>query len=290
MSDKLIALAPAAAMVAPAPMRGLLRLQTYEQARDLAKVIANSDLAPKDFRGKPDNVLIAIIMGDELGLAPMQAVQNIAVINGRPSLWGDAVLALVRSSGLCAAFREWTEGEGDSLVAYCSTTRRDDPKSICQRMFSVGDAKRAGLWGKQGPWQQYPARMLQMRARGFALRDTYPDVLRGIWTREEAEDISPEPVNVTPPPAPEIVPAPVVRQSPRKEVLDRWAKGVASWAEHAVSEQTLREYVGLEPGDDPGAGHLELLTMAWREMKGGRTPEQIFQTGEVPPLLDREVT
>jgi hypothetical protein len=54
--------------------------------------------------------------------------------------------------------------------------------------FSVEDAKRAGLWGKQGPWSAYPKRMMQMRARGFALRDAFPDVLKGLITAEEAQD------------------------------------------------------------------------------------------------------
>jgi hypothetical protein len=57
------------------------------EAMALAKMIAQSDLAPKDYKGKPGNVLIAMQFGAELGVAPMQSVQNIAVINGRPSLW-----------------------------------------------------------------------------------------------------------------------------------------------------------------------------------------------------------
>ena len=58
------------------------------------------------------------------------------------------------------------------------------------REFSMQDAKQAGLTGKQGPWSQYPRRMLQMRARAFALRDVFADVLRGVHVAEEAQDIS----------------------------------------------------------------------------------------------------
>ena len=54
--------------------------------------------------------------------------------------------------------------------------------------FTVGDAIRAGLWKKAGPWTMYPKRMLQMRARSFALRDAFPDVLRGLVATEEVED------------------------------------------------------------------------------------------------------
>jgi len=74
------------------------------------------------------------------------------------------------------------------MVATCAARRKDDPTEIVS-VFSVADAKKAGLWGKAGPWQQYPKRMLQMRARGFALRDAFPDVLRGVISAEEAADI-----------------------------------------------------------------------------------------------------
>ena len=118
----------------------------------------------------------------ELGLQPMQAMQSIAVINGRPSLWGDAMLALVKAH---PAF-EWIKEECDGNVATCTIKRRGEPEVV--QSFSLEEAKRAGLTGKQGPWTQYPKRMLQMRARGFALRDAFPDALRGVVSAEEARD------------------------------------------------------------------------------------------------------
>jgi hypothetical protein len=73
------------------------------------------------------------------------------------------------------------------MTAVCQTSRKGKDANVVAR-FSVADAKKAGLWGKQGPWTQYPKRMLQLRARGFALRDAFPDVLRGLVTAEEAQD------------------------------------------------------------------------------------------------------
>jgi hypothetical protein len=75
--------------------------RNFEEAWRMAEYLADSDMVPKDFKGKPANCLIAIQWGGELGLKTMQAIQNIAVINGRPSLWGDVMLALVRNSPLC---------------------------------------------------------------------------------------------------------------------------------------------------------------------------------------------
>jgi hypothetical protein len=117
----------------------------------------------------------------------MQSLQSIACINGRPSVWGDAALALVIGSPVCEYVRETVDGEGDAMVATCEAKRRGYEKASVVR-FSVADAKKAGLWGKTGPWTQYSRRMLQMRARGFALRDAFPDVLRGLVTAEEAQD------------------------------------------------------------------------------------------------------
>lgn len=169
---------------------------SFGEALQFAKMIADSDLAPKDFRNKPTNVLVAIQMGREVGLSPMQALQNIAVVNGRPAIWGDAALALVKASGLCDDVIERMEGEGDNAVAICIAKRKG--AAPVERRFSVADARAAGLLGKQGPWTQYRSRMQQMRARGFAIRDAFPDVLRGLITHEEAQDIPVEPRNITP--------------------------------------------------------------------------------------------
>lgn len=156
------------------------------EAKELATLLANSDLVPKDYREKPGNVLVAVQMGSEVGLQPMQALQNIAVINGRPSLWGDAVLALIRNSGMC---KFWTEGFDEDAKTGWAETRRIGDNQARRYEFSMEQAKTAGLLGKQGPWKQYPERMCMLRARGFLTRDVYPDVLRGLVTREEAMDI-----------------------------------------------------------------------------------------------------
>ena len=165
---------------------------TFEQALTFAGYLADSDMVPKDFKGKPGNCLIAVQWGSELGLKPLQALQNLAIINGRPSLWGDAVIALVRSSPLC----EWVIESDDGREALCRVKRRGEPEQ--SRTFSMEDAKLAGLVGKQGPWSQYPKRMRQMRARAFALRDVFPDVLRGLPVAEELQDMPPAEIHMGP--------------------------------------------------------------------------------------------
>lgn len=165
--------------------------QSLDEALRFAEMLSKSSIVPKDFNGNPGNILVAIQWGMELGLQPMQAMQNIAVINGRPALWGDAVIALVRSSPLCEYVYETIDGD----VATCRVKRRGEEEQV--RTFSLADAKAAGLIGKQGPWTQYPKRMLQLRARAFALRDVFPDVLRGMPVAEEVMDM-PKERDITP--------------------------------------------------------------------------------------------
>lgn len=192
--------------------------QNFEQALTFSQYLADSDMVPKDFKGKPGNCLIAMQWGAEIGLKPLQALQNLAVINGRPALWGDAVIALVRSSPAC----EYVIEDDDGHVATCKVKRRGEPAQV--RTFSMDDAKAAGLMGKQGPWTQYPKRMRQMRARAFALRDVFADVLRGLPVAEEVMD--------TPPPGQQAAPVQMVEEvKPITYPEDQFATNLPKWAE-----------------------------------------------------------
>lgn len=164
---------------------GFMQVNSLEAAMACADIISQSSFCPKAMSGKPGDVVVALQMGQELGLKPMQALQNIAVINGRPSLWGDAMLAVCRQSPHFEYIKEEYLKETNTYI--CRVKRRDEPEFL--QSFSEEDARKAGLWGKLGTWVQYPKRMLQMRARGFALRDAFPDLLRGIITQDEALDM-----------------------------------------------------------------------------------------------------
>lgn len=214
-----------------------LALSTFEDAFRFAGLVAKSEFAPKDFRGKPESCMLAIQHGAELGLSPMQSLQSIAVVNGRPSVYGDTALAVCKGSPVCEWVRETIEGDGDSMVAVCQAKRRGDAQPVESR-FGVAEAKKAGLWNKSGPWSQYPRRMLQMRARGFALRDAFPDVLRGLVTAEEAQDYPTEPEAVT-----VSQPKPNQKKAQSPAVADDAAMAKARAAiEIASSEEQLRKF------------------------------------------------
>ena len=159
---------------------------SFDEAWRFASMIANSNMAPKGFAGDPGSVMVAMQMGMELGLSPLASVQNIAVINGRPSLWGDALIAVCQSHQDFLKMSEWLEVDGEEMTAYCRVWRRGYDAHTAS--FSKSDATTAGLWGGN-VWAKYPKRMLQNRARAFALRDRFADALRGIRSAEEERDI-----------------------------------------------------------------------------------------------------
>ena len=166
---------------------------SFEELIKFADFLCDSTMIPKDFQGKPANVALAMQWGIEIGLSPVQSLTSIAVINGRPGVFGDAAKALIEANPLCEYIEEWFERDsaGNILAGICKTKRRNRPLPVETR-FSWEDAKKAKLLGKTGPWTEYPSRMLQMRARSWTLRDAYPDILRGIGIVEELRDIDAE--------------------------------------------------------------------------------------------------
>jgi RecT family len=212
---------------------------TMGEAVQFSEMLARSQMVPKQYQGKSEDILVAVQWGYEIGLAPLQALQNISVINGKPAVYGDAAMALVQNSPICEDIEEYFENEGSTNPVAVCVAKRKGRKPVTAR-FSVEDAKRANLWGKQGPWTQYPKRMLQMRARGFALRDAFPDVLKGLITSEEAQDY---PVDVSAPP----VALPVI------EVNDAEPQG-----EWAIMTPNGEIYAAFETLEDWMGGYVEL--------------------------------
>ncbi len=163
------------------------------EVRALAELMAVGEWAPSSYRGADGNyavekIVLGIMHGAAVGLGPFAAVHAIAVIDGHPTIWGDGALALVERSGLIQDMHEDYASDGEEgLIAICAITRRSWPTPIIRR-FSMAMAEGAGLTQKDGPWQTYPRRMLMMRARSWALRDGFADVLRGLSIREEVED------------------------------------------------------------------------------------------------------
>lgn len=218
-----------------------LQLTTLDDMFRFAKYVVASGFAPKGME-KPESILIAVEMGYEVGLSPMAALQNTAVVNGRPTIYGDAALALVRASGLMERYEEKPVGtKGKDDFGYRVSAKRKGDPSEYSETFTVADAKQANLWGKSGPWSQYPARMLKFRARSFLLRDAFGDVLKGMKTAEEVMDYD---VEVTSEPKkPKLFGKKVKAEAPALEVE------VSDAPEAEVSDESPE--AALEPSDPP---------------------------------------
>lgn len=163
--------------------------QSFEQAQEMCKVLAESTFVPAVYRGKPGDVFAACSLGKSLGLSSVASLQNIAVINGRPSIYGDALLALVMSSGEV----EKVEEEFDE--ATFTQTYKIWRKGISGEFvgtYSWADAQAAGLTQKE-PWKKYPKQMLWRRAVAIALKKGFADKLLGAEMREVMEDVTPVP-------------------------------------------------------------------------------------------------
>lgn len=181
---------------------GAIIPQSFEDVQRIARMAVSSGLFKGDKKdddtAKLAKATMAIMQGLEVGLPPMQAVQCIAVINGRCLIWGDAVLALLWANGFKVS--QTIDGAGDARTATATITRPDG--TIIARSFSVADAKKARLWDERptikkqwdgkwedkpndSPWFRFPDRMLGFRALGFCVKDGASDVTRGIYISEE---------------------------------------------------------------------------------------------------------
>lgn len=158
-------------------------LQVMDDYKKIAAELVKSSLIPKHFKTAPD-AWYAILYGREMGLSPIYSLNNVTVINGKPSLSADAMLAVVKSSP------EYGGVEVESTDTACKVTLRRVYKNgvvdVTTAEFTIQDAKQAGLFDSPGGmYKKYPKRMLRARAIAYACRDGYGDLLAGNYTEEE---------------------------------------------------------------------------------------------------------
>ena len=156
-----------------------------EASVDYARKLSASDLLPKSYQGKPQNVLLAVEFGRSLGLDPITAINMTHVVQGKPTASAQLVNALVRRAGHKLQVR------GDANSATCRIIRNDDP-FVFEVTWTMERAKVAGVLSNS-VWKSYPQAMLKARAITECARDACPEVLAGIsYTADELN--GPQPV------------------------------------------------------------------------------------------------
>jgi hypothetical protein len=187
------------AMETGAPIAAVIP-RTFEEAFRMAQAVILAGLAPDSYKNDAQKVCVGILKALEVGLPPITGLSTIAIINGRPSIYGDGAVALCQSRGVVDQVSVTYEGEEGSpeYTAVYRIWRRGQALPYEGR-FSRKDAERAGLLKKPGPWIHYPNRMLFNRARAYALRDGFADCLSGLSIAEEMQDvtIAPQAVDTT---------------------------------------------------------------------------------------------
>lgn len=162
------------------------------QPRSIAELrqVAADAAASRYFPVKSvEEAFVILMTGAELGLQPMQAMRGIYVVNGKPVLSADMLVAAVRASGACESWRVVV-----STAERCEIrTRRKGESEDEIGVWTRADAERAGVYRKPGPWQQYPDRMLRHRCASDLARRVYPDVCLGVYVPGELDDDSESP-------------------------------------------------------------------------------------------------
>ena len=156
-------------------------------AYSLATRLANSGLVPAAMRGRADDILVSLLLGMESGIPPMQAIQGTAVVNGRPSFYGELAVAVVRSHSLCEELHApQYKGEGLEMSCRLGGKRRGDKEPTFVE-YSMKDARVAGLLDKD-PWRKHPKDMLFYKCFHRLKTYLWPDVLKGIAIKEVISD------------------------------------------------------------------------------------------------------
>jgi len=257
--------------------------RSLKEAFEFADIILTSGMAPKAYASmKPEvaraTIVVVLQHGLEVGLQPMQAIQNISSINGNPAIWGDAALALCYSKPhICQYVTEMDLSEIKQRgSATCKAKRRDSPTEVSVT-FTMDDAKTAGLLSKESTWGKYPSRMLQLRARGFALRNAFPDIMKGMVLVEEARDypiieadaMQSSSVSADTPATQEPVDEPI-----GAPLATKWYKAYTASGWNRDDAAVYLKGIGIEPPLDSRSIPTSKLddAMAWAETRNPEIP------------------
>lgn len=213
---------------------------------------------------KPEEALVILMMGAELGLGPMQALRSIYVVSGKTVLSADLLVALVRRSGECAS---WRVVESTDTRCEIRTTRKgESQEEVC--IWTMERAVKAGVTSKP-TWKNFPAQMLKARAAAELARQVYPDVgIAGLYTRDEIEEPQHVEVRVMSPD----------EYDPEREAIQAESEG-PSLIDRIKSAQTLEELGKLRAEAEAlprGSNERRVVSAAFKARKEELQPAEPF--------------
>ena len=166
--------------------------EAFASLWDMGKMLATSELIPQNYRGKPMDCCVALDMANRMNVAPLMVMQNLYVVQGKPSWSGQACKTLISGSKKFTGIKHRYIGEPntDSWGCYLEATRIEDNELVKGPTVTIGMAKAEGWYQKKSSkWQTLPELMLAYRASAFFARVHVPESLMGIYVEGEAEDI-----------------------------------------------------------------------------------------------------
>lgn len=168
-------------------------VMSFEKLMDMATMLAKSTIVPLTYQNRPENTFVALDMASRMGVSPMVVMQNLHIIQGKPSWSGQAMASMIRNS---AEFRnvEVTyvgQPNTDTWGAYVSAEKVATGKIIKGGTVTIAIAKREGWFQKSGSkWQTMPELMLAYRAYAWFGRVYCPEILMGLQSTEEVYDVN----------------------------------------------------------------------------------------------------
>jgi hypothetical protein len=172
-------------------------LEMMEKALKFSEIMAQADIIPTHYRGKPANVFIAVQSALRMNLDPMQIMQNTFVISGKLGMVTAFAISLANQSRLFdSGIRYRVEGNGENLKVTAYTNLKKTGEEISYTI-TMKEAKAEG-WTKNAKYQSLPELMLRYRAATLLIRTHAPEVLNGMHMVEEIEDVAIATKDVTP--------------------------------------------------------------------------------------------
>ena len=166
----------------------------FSKLMEMAKFLSESTIVPSDYRKRPENCFIALDMASRMGISPMVVMQNLYVIQGKPSFSGSAIASLIRSAPQFRNVELIYVGDPkmDSWGAYVTAENIHTGKTLKGGTVTIAISKKEGWFQKSGSkWQTMPEMMLGYRAYAWFGRIYCPELLMGMQTADEIEDVAP---------------------------------------------------------------------------------------------------